>query len=79
MLVFLQVMTLLLVAVTMALALAQALEFPGKLRLDRRAYYAMQPIYYPRIPHRRGRRGGWRHNRDGRSTASCVIAGSTRT
>jgi hypothetical protein len=31
----------------MALALAHALEYPGKMRLDRTTYVAMQPIYYP--------------------------------
>ena len=35
------------VAVAMALALAHALEYPGKMRLDRTTYVAMQPIYYP--------------------------------
>ena len=35
------------VAVAMALALAHALEYPGKMRLDRSTYVAMQPIYYP--------------------------------
>jgi hypothetical protein len=29
------------------LSLAHALELPGKLRLDKRAYYAVQSIYYP--------------------------------
>jgi hypothetical protein len=43
----LQVLTVLLVAVAMALALAHALELPGKMRLSKDAYYAMQPIYYP--------------------------------
>lgn len=42
-----QVLTLLLVAVAMATALAHALEFPGKLRLQESAYKAVQPIYYP--------------------------------
>lgn len=42
-----QVLTLLLVAIAMTTALAHALEFPGKLRLDRDAYVAVQPIYYP--------------------------------
>src|SRR5262245_38976907 len=31
----------------MALALAHALELPGKMRLTKDVYYAMQPIYYP--------------------------------
>lgn len=43
----LQVLTVLLVAVAMALALAHGLELPGKMRLTKEAYYAMQPIYYP--------------------------------
>jgi hypothetical protein len=43
----LQVLTVILVAVAMALSLAHALELPGKMRLDKKAYYAMQPIYYP--------------------------------
>jgi len=42
-----QVLTVMLVAVAMALALAHALELPGKMRLDRETYYAIQPIYYP--------------------------------
>lgn len=36
-----------LIAVAMAMALAHALEFPGKMRLTKEAYFAMQPIYYP--------------------------------
>lgn len=36
-----------LVAVAMALALAHALELPGKLRLSKDAYLAAQTIYYP--------------------------------
>ena len=47
MLEILQLKTLLLVAVAMALSLAHALEYPGKLRLTREHYLAMQPIYYP--------------------------------
>jgi hypothetical protein len=35
------------VAVAMSLALARALEYPGKMRLDPSTYVAMQPIYYP--------------------------------
>jgi hypothetical protein len=42
-----QLLTLLAVAVTIALALAHALELPGKMRLSKEAYYALQPIYYP--------------------------------
>lgn len=40
-------LALLLVAVTMGLSLAHALEFPGKLRLDEATYRAVQAIYYP--------------------------------
>jgi hypothetical protein len=43
----LQVLTVVLVSIAMALALAHALELPGKLRLPREVYVAMQPIYYP--------------------------------
>ena len=43
----LQVVTLLFVAIAMALALAHALELPGKLRLSKDAYLTVQPIYYP--------------------------------
>ena len=43
----LEIATVLLVAVSMALALAHALELPGKLRLDRDTYHAVQTIYYP--------------------------------
>ena len=42
-----QVVTLLLVAVTMSMALAHVLEFPGKKRLEKDAYLAVQTIYYP--------------------------------
>ena len=43
----LEVSTVFLVAVAMALALAHALEMPGKMRLSKDDYLAMQPIYYP--------------------------------
>ena len=43
----LQVVTVFLVAITMGLALAHALELPGKLRLDQQTYLATQTIYYP--------------------------------
>jgi hypothetical protein len=43
----LQVLTVILVAVAFALSLAHALELPGKMRLDKETYYAVQPIYYP--------------------------------
>jgi hypothetical protein len=42
-----QVLSVFLVAVAMALALAHALELPGKLRLDKETYIAVQTIYYP--------------------------------
>ena len=42
-----QVVTVLVVAVAMALSLAHALELPGKMRLSKEAYYTVQPIYYP--------------------------------
>jgi hypothetical protein len=41
------VLTVLMVAVGMGLALAHALEFPGKRRLDEGAYREVQRIYYP--------------------------------
>jgi len=43
----LEVITVFLVAVTMALPLAHALEWPGKRRLDPDTYRAVQTIYYP--------------------------------
>ncbi len=43
----LQVLTVLLVSVAVALALAHALELPGKMRLSKDEYLAVQPIYYP--------------------------------
>jgi hypothetical protein len=43
----LQVMTILIVAIAVTCTLAHALELPGKLRLSKDAYLAMQPIYYP--------------------------------
>jgi hypothetical protein len=43
----LQVVAVLLVSIAMALALAHALELPGKMRLSKDAYMAVQPIYYP--------------------------------
>jgi hypothetical protein len=41
------IFALLLVAIAMALSLAHTLEFPGKLRLGKDAYLAVQQIYYP--------------------------------
>lgn len=43
----LSVIALLLVAITMGLACAHALEFPGKQRLDEPTYRAVQAMYYP--------------------------------
>lgn len=43
----LQIVTLILVAIAMAQSLAHALEMPGKLRLSKEHYLAVQPIYYP--------------------------------
>ena len=43
----LQVITVFLVALVMGLALAHALEFPGKMRLGREQYMTTQTIYYP--------------------------------
>ena len=43
----LQIAALLLVATAWALAFAHAAEYPGKMRLDRDAYLAVQAIYYP--------------------------------
>src|ERR687895_1371780 len=42
-----QVVTVFLVAVAMSLSLAHALELPGKMRLDKDTYLAVQDIYYP--------------------------------
>ncbi len=43
----LQVLSLILVVLAMVPALAHALELPGKLRLTKDTYFAVQPIYYP--------------------------------
>ena len=43
----LQVLSILLVAVTMGLALAHGLELPGKLRLPKETYLRVKQIYYP--------------------------------
>ena len=47
MLTALSVLAIALLAVTMGLSLAHALEFPGKLRLDEPTYRAVQAIYFP--------------------------------
>jgi len=43
----LEIVTIMLAAVSMSLALAHALELPGKLRLNKEQYLAVQAIYYP--------------------------------
>jgi hypothetical protein len=43
----LEVLTLVIVAVAIVPAFAHALEFPGKRRLGKSDYLAVQPIYYP--------------------------------
>jgi hypothetical protein len=43
----LQVVTVFLAGTAMTMALAHALEFPGKMRLDQRSYMTVQMIYYP--------------------------------
>jgi hypothetical protein len=47
MVVVLKVVCIVLVAITLGLALAHALELPGKLRLTREQYTVVQTIYYP--------------------------------
>ncbi|SRR5712691_158882 len=47
MLLTLQVTAVLMVALAMSMALAHALELPGKLRRDEQSYVAVQTIYYP--------------------------------
>jgi hypothetical protein len=42
-----EIISILLVALAMAPALAHLLEFPGKSRLTKDAYLSVQPIYYP--------------------------------
>lgn len=47
MLYVLQILTLATVAIALALPTAHMLEWPGKLRLSREQYMAMQRVYYP--------------------------------
>lgn len=42
-----QIISILLVALTMSAAVAHAFEFPGKKRLSKEAYFIVQSIYYP--------------------------------
>ena len=44
---FLQILTILIVAVLLATTLGHALEMPGKMRLDKQTYFATQAIYWP--------------------------------
>jgi hypothetical protein len=43
----LQILSIVLASIAMALSLAHALEYPGKRRLDRDTYLKVQAIYYP--------------------------------
>jgi hypothetical protein len=43
----LKIVSVVIVAIAMDMALAHALELPGKLRLPKEAYLAVQAIYYP--------------------------------
>ena len=43
----LQTLTLLVVACAMAFSLAHAAEMPGKMKLDKAQYFAVQKIYHP--------------------------------
>jgi hypothetical protein len=47
MIVVLEIFAVVVVAIAMTMALAHTLELPGKLRLTREQYLAVQPIYYP--------------------------------
>jgi hypothetical protein len=44
---FLQVLSVLIASLALALAVAHALERPGKMRLERESYLTVQRIYYP--------------------------------
>jgi hypothetical protein len=43
----LQVLTVIVCAIAMSLALAHSLELPGKMRLSKEQYLGVQTIYYP--------------------------------
>jgi len=47
MILFLQVITIFLASLAMSLAVAHALELPGKMRLSKENYIVTQTIYYP--------------------------------
>jgi len=42
-----EIVAVLIVSIVMAMSLAHVLEYPGKLRLNRDAHFAVQTIYYP--------------------------------
>jgi len=42
-----EVVTVFVVSIAMSLALAHALELPGKMRLNKETYITVQSIYYP--------------------------------
>jgi hypothetical protein len=42
-----QVLTLAVIVVALSASLAHALELPGKMRLAKDEYFAVQSIYYP--------------------------------
>jgi len=42
-----QIISILLVVLALVPALAHVLEFPGKAKLGKEAYFTVQPIYYP--------------------------------
>jgi len=47
MILFLEVITMFLASLAMSLAVAHALELPGKMRLSKENHIATQTIYYP--------------------------------
>src|SRR5262249_19493266 len=47
MLLVLEIVSIFLTVVAMCMAVAHALEYPGKLRLNEHTYRAVQTIYYP--------------------------------
>lgn len=47
MIVAIKIAALLVVTLTVVTSVAHALEYPGKMRLSREHYLAVQPIYYP--------------------------------
>jgi hypothetical protein len=68
----LQCLTVILVAVAIALALAHTLELPGKMRLDKETYYAVQAIYYPGFTSSSGTRES-RTGTKNRDVRQCLI------